>query len=191
MTGWRLRWPRSRHGAPVASAGLPASAPRRFVVHAAGVVLAAGLAGCGLAGPPTTMGPSGPAGLSSDAGRSPETPAPPPTWVLTSGIVRGRPIPLLPDHPITLVLTATELFGVSTCNSYWADLERSGPNIRLANIRTTIMDCGNELMPADEAFLTASPLVTRIDDGHPKALVLEGPGVRFLFEPAPIEAEDG
>lgn len=170
----------------------PSPEASRPAVLAVGLVLAAGFAACGFAGGPTPEGSfAPPAGPSSVTGSPLETRVPRTTWVLTSGTVRGRPILLLPDHPITLVMGATELSGTSACNSYWARLERTGPNLRFTDIVATVMRCGDDVMVSDEAFLAALPLVTRIDDQSHDVLVLEGAEVRLLFSPASVEVVGG
>jgi heat shock protein HslJ len=194
MTGSSYRWqPRNPSRRPVRR-GISGAAVTR-IAQVAGVVFAigVGLVSCTLARTAPDGAPSAPPGMTSPEVRpSPEAPAARTTWVLTSATLRGRPIPLLPDHPITLVLGARELSGVSACNSYWADLQRADGSLRLSNIRTTIMRCqGDAVMATDELFLDAIPLVREIDDGSPDRLVLEGPEVRLVFAPLPVEGRDG
>ncbi|HWP63557.1 MAG TPA: META domain-containing protein [Candidatus Binatia bacterium] len=151
------------------------------------------LASCTSGGSPATLGPSSSSPApSTDAGSSGDTDTGRTTWVLASGTIDGRSIPLLPDRPITLVLTVQQLSGVSACNAYWADLERSDGAVRLTHIVATTMDCRDEaVMAADEAYLAAVPRVTRLDDSRHDELVLEGSGVRLVFRPAPLEEQGG
>lgn len=81
---------------------------------------------------------------------------------------------------------------MSACNSYWADLQRVDGTLRLGNVRATIMRCEeDEVMATDELFRDAIPLVRAIDDGSPDRLVLEGPEVRLVFAPLPVDGQDG
>ncbi len=193
MTPWKACRHLSRSVARAAGPGQPGAGALRFRHHASLVAFVAVLASCSFAGPPATDGPSSFSPAPSTDARSPvDTDTGRATWVLVSGTIQGRPIPLLPDHPITLVVTGSQLSGASACNSYWADVERSDHAVRLTNIVTTAMDCGDgEVMAADEAYLSVVPLVTRIDDASPDRLVLEGPGVRLEFRPAPLEGQGG
>lgn len=191
MTPWKAGRHPSRSVARAAGPGQPGAGAVRFRHHASLVAFVAVLASCSFAGPPATGGPSS-FSPSTDARSPVDTDTGRTTWVLVSGTIQGRPIPLLPDHPITLVVTGSQLSGASACNSYWADVERSDHAVRLTNIVTTAMDCGDgEVMAADEAYLSVVPLVTRIADASPDRLVLEGPGVRLEFRPAPLEGQGG
>lgn len=62
----------------------------------------------------------------------------------------------------------------------------------MTHIVATVMDCGDDaVMAADEAYLAAVPRVTRLDDSRRDELVLEGPGLRLVFRPAPLEEQGG
>ncbi len=152
-------------------------------------VLAVGLifAGCTPQAASTSVEPSAsppPAASPSQGGETTESPSPTVEWVLESGTFRGSPLPLLPDHPITLVVTERELTGVAPCNQYWADIERSGDDIVVRESRASAMGCGDPLDATEEAFLAALPEVTHIDESRPDELVLEGPEVELRFKPS-------
>jgi heat shock protein HslJ len=193
MTPWKACRHPSRSVTRAARPAQPGAVAFRLRYLVSLVAYVAVLGSCSYAGPTTTVVPSSVSpGSSTDASSSGEGQAPGTTWVLESGTVGGGSIPLLPDHPITLVVTGSQLSGASTCNSYWADVERSDHAVRLTNIVTTTMDCGDgEVMAADEAYLSVVPLVTRIDDASPDRLILEGPGVRLEFRRAPLEGQGG
>ncbi len=155
------------------------------------IALAVVLASCTSQAPPTAGLPSQGPGSSSPESPKPDAPnqrTPEPsgsvTWVLQEGSYRGQRLPLLADHPITLVLGARELSGASTCNQYWADVEMSDGSVHLTNIVATAMDCGADVMDSDIAFLDALPAINLIDDAHPDILVLTGPELELRFSPA-------
>jgi heat shock protein HslJ len=106
-------------------------------------------------------------------------------WLLQEGLLHGNEIPLLDDYPIILVVTESELRGMSACNQYWSEMQRDDGEIHLSNIRATAVDCGGAIQDSDDAFLSALPKIARIDDSHPDILILEGRELLLRFVPSP------
>lgn len=158
-----------------------------FIGIAAMLALSLVFSGCTPQAASTSVEPSAsppPAASPSEGGRTTESPSPAVEWVLESGTFRGSPLPLLLDHPITLVVSDRELTGVAPCNRYWADIERSGEDIVVRESRASAMGCGDPRDATEEAFLAALPTVTHIDDSRPDELVLEGPDAELRFGPS-------
>lgn len=106
-------------------------------------------------------------------------------WVLDEATVRGEALPLRPDYPITLVVGTKRLSGVAPCNSYFAEITRSGNEIVVTDISVSVVGCGEEVAALERAFLQILPTVNRIEDSQPNELILSGPETILKFVPSP------
>lgn len=97
-------------------------------------------------------------------------------WVLAEG-------PTVPDdRTATLTIEGDRLSG-TLCNTFGADVDRSGDGFVAGPIVRTEMSCGPEVDAAENAYLDALAAATTAttEDGR---LVLTGPDVRLVFAPA-------
>jgi len=154
------------------------------VARLAGVV-AILLVGCGSQVPPS---PTPPSPTPSVAPTAVVTPVPGIEWVLEEGTFRGQPIPLVDGHPVTMVVGISRLTGTAACNGYTVFFERLNGNVRFESAAAGAQDCaplyGPEVMVSEEAFLSAIPTMTRIDDSRPDVLAIEGPELVLRFVPS-------
>jgi heat shock protein HslJ len=104
-------------------------------------------------------------------------------WVLEAGTVDGVDIPIMDDHPITLVFDteAGTAGGTSACNQYFAAYTLSGSELTFDDAGSTMMACEPpEVMDAEAAYLEALSLVElfTIEDGQ---LNLSGVDADLVF----------
>jgi heat shock protein HslJ len=104
-------------------------------------------------------------------------------WVLEAGTVDGADIPILDDHPITLVFNTEDgtAGGTSACNQYFAAYTLSGSDLTFDDAGSTMMACEPpEVMDAEAAYLEALSLVElfTIEDGQ---LNLSGVDADLVF----------
>ncbi len=103
------------------------------------------------------------------------------SWELTSGTLRGEPIPIIASHPITVTFDGDQVGGTASCNSYGGTFELSGSSIHFGDLAMTEMACfPDETMTAESMYGEALTLVdtAEIDEG----LTLSGDGVELTFE---------
>lgn len=139
------------------------------------LVLLVALVGCAA---PGAMTPS-PAGGEIDG-----------TWLLSSGHSATGELPLLEDHPVTLILEGSQVGGTAACNSYGARLVTRGSNVAIVGLGMTAMGCDAPVAAIEAAYVDALTRVTSIAlDGD--ALVVAGADMQLRFErlPAPPTAE--
>jgi heat shock protein HslJ len=107
------------------------------------------------------------------------------SWILTKGTGPSGEIPVLDDHPITLVIDADKAGGHAACNIYGGTVTVNGDSIRLAAMSMTEMACVDDrAMNAEAAYMSALAAVTRWSrDGD--QLVLSGDGVQLTFAVQP------
>jgi heat shock protein HslJ len=131
-----------------------------------GIFLVLLAAGCGAPGGSSTPEPVGdPVG----------------TWQLVTGTSNGVDLPVLADHPITLIVEPSSMGGTAACNSYGAEVSLTGGGVQMGMIEQTLRGCEEAVQAAETAYLSALRNVTRIgmDRDH---LVLTGPGVELRFQ---------
>jgi heat shock protein HslJ len=149
----------------------------------ASLALAIMLTACAYAGSGNGNGNgSGPASQSANPS-DPGTPAG--SWNLTKGTDASGEIPVLDDHPITLVIDADKAGGHAACNIYGGTVTIDGDSIRLAAMSMTEMACLDErAMNAEAAYMSALAAVTKWSrDGD--RLVLSGEDVELTFTAQP------
>jgi heat shock protein HslJ len=110
-------------------------------------------------------------------------------WVLQHGWGPDEAVPVLADHPITLVIEADRWSGKAPCNTYTAVATVDEGRVTLPPaIATTLMACLDDgVMEAERAYLDAFARV----DGLLRAgdrLVLRGPGVELVYGPGDTAA---
>lgn len=102
-------------------------------------------------------------------------------WVLESGTLNGEPVPVLEDHPITLVFDEGSVAGDSACNSYFGAYTISGTEIAFSDLGQTMMACEPaEVMESEAKYHEALSLVetfSATDD----TLTLIGEGAELVF----------
>jgi heat shock protein HslJ len=151
---------------------------RRHIITATALTVALVLAACG--------GPAGvgdaPEDLRTDLVGS---------WQLAEGHGPEGSVPLVDDHPITLVFAADDdtLGGTAACNSYGGEFELVGDRLTISMLLATEMACMNDgVMESEQAYLATLPKVETVSvDGD--RLVLAGDDVELRFERLP-EPED-
>ena len=152
-------------------------------VALAGVV-AILLGACGSQPPPSAPSPTPSLALTPGG-----APVPAIVWLLEEGTFRGQPIPLVAGHPITVEVGISRLNGIAACNGYTVFFERLNGNVHFESAAAGAQDCaplyGPEVMVSEEAFLSAIPTMTRIDDSRADSLVIEGPELELRFVPSP------
>jgi heat shock protein HslJ len=151
----------------------------------ASLVLALMLTACAYVGSGNGNG-SGPASQSANPSANPSDPGTPAgSWILTQGTGPSGEIPVLGDHPITLVIDAEKAGGHAACNIYGGEVTISGGSIHLAAMSMTEMAClDDRAMDAEAAYMSALAAVTKWSrDGD--RLVLSGDGVQLTFAVQP------
>jgi heat shock protein HslJ len=102
-------------------------------------------------------------------------------WVLESGTLDGEPIPVLDDHPITLVFDEGDAGGTSACNSYFGEYTISGAEIAFSGMGQTMMACEpEEVMESEVKYQEALALVETFS-ATDATLTLTGEGVELSF----------
>jgi heat shock protein HslJ len=143
------------------------------------LLLALVLASCAYVGSGNGSGQASPSGNPSDPG----TPAG--SWILTRGTGPSGDIPILDDHPITLVIDADKAGGHAACNIYGGTVTIDGDAIHLAAMSMTEMAClDDRAMNAEAAYMSALAAVTRWSRDADQ-LVLAGDGVQLTFAVQP------
>jgi heat shock protein HslJ len=107
------------------------------------------------------------------------------SWILTKGTTPTGEIPVLDDHPITLIIDAEKAGGHAACNIYGGTATTDGDAIHLSAMSMTEMACiDDRAMNAEAAYMSALAAVTRwARDGD--RLVLSGDGVELTFAVQP------
>lgn len=97
-------------------------------------------------------------------------------WVLSEGST-------VPDGRTAALTIEGDRLSGTFCNTYGADVDRSGDGFVAGPIVRTEMSCGAEVDAAENAYLDALAAVTDagVEDGR---LVLTGPDVRLTFDRA-------
>jgi heat shock protein HslJ len=135
-------------------------------------VLAILLAACAAPAPPATPTPTAPPDTDIDAIIG--------EWRLEQGTLNGRPVPLVPEAPITLTVNAVRIGGTSACNSYGADWVFTDDGPRPGNIAQTLMGCEDPVQLSEVLYLQALARATDFAlDGD--RLVFSGEGVELRF----------
>lgn len=101
-------------------------------------------------------------------------------WQLTAGTAHAAPIPLSTEHRITLFLQAEGISGSAGCNSYGADVTRSGQTIAVGNLFRTQRGCDPGAVDAERAYLDAVSRVTALAESGNELRAI-GPGVELQF----------
>lgn len=86
-------------------------------------------------------------------------------WLLETGSVEGEPIPVLADHPITMLLREGEIIGTAACNTYSGQYRASGGDFSLVDgVAVTEMACfPPEAMESQQTYLNALLTVDQIE----------------------------
>jgi heat shock protein HslJ len=107
------------------------------------------------------------------------------SWILTQGTGPSGQIPVLDDHPITLVIDAQKAGGHAACNIYGGTVTIDGDAMELSAMSMTEMACVDErAMNAEADYMSALAAVTRwARDGN--QLIVTGEGVELTFELQP------
>jgi heat shock protein HslJ len=101
-------------------------------------------------------------------------------WRLEQGTLDGRPVPIVPQAPITLSVSAIRIGGTSACNHYGADWVFTDDGPRLGDISQTLMLCEEPINASEVAYLEALRRTTDIGiDGD--SLVFSGEGAELRF----------
>jgi len=105
------------------------------------------------------------------------------SWVLEAGTLNGADLPVVADHPITLVFDteAGTAGGTSACNQYFGSYTLSGNELTFGDMGQTMMACmPEEVMESETAYLEALALVELFTvEGN--ELNLSGVDVDLLF----------
>jgi heat shock protein HslJ len=112
------------------------------------------------------------------------------TWRLSSGHSATGELPLVEDHPVTLIVDGSQVGGTAACNSYGARLVTRGSHVAIVELGMTAMGCEAAVAAVEAAYVAALSHVTSIGlDGD--ALVLAGTDteLRFARLAAPPTAE--
>lgn len=127
-------------------------------------------------------------GIDAPSDGDPGGDAGPPTgsWQLVGGEGPDGPIPVLPDHPITLIFEdGGGISGTAACNHYFGEVTVQGDALAIGEIGATEMACTPEVvMQAERRYLDALGAVAAVERSG-EQLVLRGPGTRLEF--APVE----
>jgi heat shock protein HslJ len=128
-------------------------------------------------------------GNKSGSGSNPGSPSPDPSisgtltgsWILTKGTTPTGAIPIMDDHPITLIIDANKVGGQAACNIYGGTVTIDGDAIHLSAMSMTEMACvDDEAMNAEGAYMTVLDALSRwVRDGD--RLILSGDGVELTF----------
>lgn len=102
-------------------------------------------------------------------------------WVLESGTLDGADVPIVDDHPITLIFEGTGIAGTSACNSYFGGYTINGAEIAFTGVGSTMMACEpQEVMDSETKYLQALALVDAFTASD-ETLTLTGEGVELVF----------
>lgn len=108
-------------------------------------------------------------------------------WALEAGTVDGEPIPILEDHPITMLVRDDQIVGSAACNTYSARYRVIEGHFSLVDdVVVTDMGCSPpEVMESERAFLEALLAVDGIEV-ESETLILSGTeGTRLVFTADP------
>ncbi len=126
-------------------------------------LVAALVAGCGVAGRLFGSGP----GVDG-------------TWRLVAGASSGSPLPIVAGSEPTLVITGTTVSGRSGCNQYGGSLTVRSGRIGFGAMEVTEMACDEPRMTSEAAYLAALSGVTSFEL-NADTLRLSGDGVELTF----------
>ena len=104
------------------------------------------------------------------------------TWRLVAGHGAEGEIPLVDDHPITLLIEGSEIGGTAACNEYGGRFELAGGTLSIGEMGMTAMGCDAPVAASEAAYVAALAEVSalRMDGAE---LVLTGDGVELRFTP--------
>jgi heat shock protein HslJ len=102
------------------------------------------------------------------------------TWQLASGRSSAGDLPILADHPVTLIVEGSQVGGTAACNGYGGRLVSRGAVVAIVELAMTAMGCEAPVAELEAAYVDALAHVRSITlDGA--QLVLGGPGVELRF----------
>ncbi len=102
-------------------------------------------------------------------------------WSLESGTLNDEEIPIVEDHPITLVFDEESVGGASGCNTYFGGYTIEGTSISFTDMGSTMMACEPaEVMDSEVMYLAAMAEVTEFS-ATVESLTLTGEGVQLNF----------
>lgn len=102
-------------------------------------------------------------------------------WKLQSGTHQGQAIPIVPNAPITLTITGTQIGGRAACNSYGGKLQVNGATFIISELIQTEMACADANAMASESAYLAALAVVGTASRSGGSLVLSGPQVELRF----------
>lgn len=73
------------------------------------------------------------------------------SWQLTSGTIRGKPIPIVPGYRITLTIEDDSAGGRSACNWYGQTISIEDDSLTLGEGSSTAIGCHPDVMASEEA----------------------------------------
>jgi heat shock protein HslJ len=112
------------------------------------------------------------------------------TWLLASGDGPDGELPVLEDHPITLTIAGSELFGRAACNEYGGRIMLEDGQVKIGEMFHTDMACGDPALPpdavmdAEAAYTSALAAVLEIGT-EGEELVMRGPDIELRFTRLP------
>ena len=102
-------------------------------------------------------------------------------WSLESGTLNDEEIPIVEDHPITLVFDEGTVGGASGCNTYFGGYTIEGTAISFSDMGSTMMACEPaEVMDSETMYLAAMADVSQFS-ATDDSLTLTGEGVELNF----------
>ncbi len=108
------------------------------------------------------------------------------TWTLTRLVVNGQEQPLSPAHPATLRFLPNDrqIAGSGGCNSYGGSYTLIGNQLRVGELRVTLMACEDEsIMVQESHYLEALPRVNSYQlTGSTLTLTGDGGRVALTFQ---------
>jgi heat shock protein HslJ len=103
------------------------------------------------------------------------------SWELESGSFDGEAIPMVPDHPMTVVFDDDRLGGTAACNSYGGRWQSNDGIFQIVEMSWTEMACvPTEVMDSESTYLDALFNVERVESSN-DALVMTGSRSELVF----------
>jgi heat shock protein HslJ len=81
-------------------------------------------------------------------------------------------IDVMPEAPVTLVVSDTSVSGSASCNTYRGELTISGATVKVAALMTTMKSCDGPRMSQERDFLALLRIVSSYELGPRQTLVL-------------------
>ncbi len=105
-------------------------------------------------------------------------------WVVTSGVVDGRPVQLIDTAPITLTARGSTLSGSAACNGYEYTVELDGGSVVFVEGFVTEIGCELSIAELEETYLRSfGATATYVIDGTTMSWTT--PTANWVFERVP------